>query len=119
MLEPLIELNAHPDDYLFKSVWGGPVVARYSYELFRKAERALSISPVRDLYSVKDTYISLGLTNGVSLTWLSEQTGVGVATMLKHYGRFIHSTQADDFEMSKMEADSVQFGHRDGHRMRA
>jgi hypothetical protein len=57
---------------------------------------------------------------GVGLTWLSEQTGVGVTTILKHYGRFIHSSQADDFEMSKIEAekspDSVQFGHHDGHR---
>jgi hypothetical protein len=117
VLEPLIELKAQPDDYLFKSVWGGPIVGNYFYELFRGAERALSITPLRDLYSVKDTYISLALTNGVSLTWLSEQTGVGVPTMLKYYGRFIHSTQADDFEMSKMEADSVQFGHRDGHRV--
>ena len=39
-----------------------------------------------------------------------------MATILEHYGRFIHSSQADDFEMSKIEADSVQFGHRDGHR---
>ena len=77
VLEPLIELKAHPDDYLFKSVWGGPIIVKNFYDLFRGAERALSLSPVRDLYSVKDTYISLGLTSGVSLPWLSEQTGVG------------------------------------------
>ena len=116
VLEKLIELQAQPDDYVFKNVWGGPIIGRYFYELFRGAERALSLTPLRDLYSVKDTYISLALTNGVSLTWLSEQTGVAVSTMLKHYGRFIHSTQADAFEMSKMEPVAVQFGHRDGHR---
>lgn len=118
VLEPLIELKAQPADYLFKNVWGAPIEAANFYDLFRDAQRALSISPLRDLYSAKDTYISLALTNGVSLTWLSEQTGVAVATILKHYGRFIHSSQADDFEMSKMEGNeqnSVQFGHPDGH----
>ena len=116
VVEPLIELKAQPDDYLFKNVWDAPIEAANFYDLFRDAQRALSVSPLRDLYSAKDTYISLALTNGVSLTWLSEQTGVAVATILKHYGRFIHSSQADDLEMSKIEADSVQFGHRVGHR---
>ncbi|MHB8384527.1 MAG: Arm DNA-binding domain-containing protein [Candidatus Binataceae bacterium] len=116
VLDPLIELKAQPDDYLFKNVWGAPIEAANFYDLFRDAQRALSISPLRDLYSAKDTYLSLALTNGVSLTWLSEQTGVAVTTILKHYGRFIHSSQADDFEMSKIEGDSVQFGHHDGHR---
>ncbi len=120
VVEPLIELKAQPDDYLFRNVGGAPIDAANFYDLFRDAQRALSISPLRDLYSAKDTYISLALTNGVSLTWLSEQTGVAVATILKHYGRFIHSSQADDFEMSKIEGektpDPVQFGHRHGHR---
>ena len=122
ILEPLIELKARPQDYLFKNVRAEPIEAANFYDLFRDAQRALSISPLRDLYSAKDTYISLALTNGVSLTWLSEQTGVAVATILKHYGRFIHSSQADDLEMSKIEGAkqpfSVQFGHRDGHRKR-
>jgi integrase len=120
VLEPLIELKAVPSDYLFKNVWGAPIEAANFYDMFRDAQRALSVSPLRDLYSAKDTYLSLALTHGVGLTWLSEQTGVGVTTILKHYGRFIHSSQADDFEMSKIEAekspDPVQFGHRDGHR---
>jgi len=103
VIRPLIELKARLDDYLFKNVRGEPIEAANFYDLFRDAQRALSLSPLRDLYSAKDTYMSLALTNGVSLTWLSEQTGVAVATILKHYGRFIHSTQADDFEMSKIE----------------
>jgi integrase len=119
VLEPLIELKAQPGDYLFKSVWGAPIDAANFYDLFRDAQRALSISPLRDLYSAKDTYISLALTNGVSLTWLSEQTGVAITTIMKHYGRFIHSSQADDIEMSKIEAKTVQLGHRDGHRKRS
>lgn len=115
VLEPLIELKAKPDDYLFKNVRGEPIEAANFYDMFRDAQRALEITPLRDLYSAKDTYISLAVTNGVSLTWLSEQTGVGVATLLKHYGRFVHSSETDDFELSKIET-SVQFGHQLGHR---
>jgi hypothetical protein len=87
-------------------------VAANFYELFRAVHKARSISPLRDLYSAKDIYISLAFTKGVTLSWLWEQTGVAMATVLKHYGRFIHSSEADDFEMSKIEADSVQFRHR-------
>jgi hypothetical protein len=60
----------------------------------RNAQRALSISPLRDLYSAKDTYMSVALTNSVGLTWLSEQTEVAVTTILKRYDRFIHSSQS-------------------------
>ena len=49
-----------------------------------KCTTCLEISPHHDLYSTKDTYTSLALTNGVSLTRLSEQTGMAVATILKH-----------------------------------
>ncbi len=123
ILEPLIELKAVPDDYLFKNVRGDPVEAANFFDLFRDAQRALTITPLRDPYSAKETYLSLALTNGVSLTWLSEQTGVAVATILKHYGRFVHSSETDAFELSKIEgygrrndADSVQFEHRFEHR---
>jgi integrase len=119
VLQPLIELKARPHDYLCKNVRGEPIEASNFYDLFRDAQRALSISPLRDLYSTKDTYISLALTNGVSVTWLSEQTGVALTTILKHYGRFIHSSQADDLEMSKIEGrkgpEKVQIGHQIGH----
>jgi hypothetical protein len=54
------------------------------------------------------TYISLALTSGVSLTWLSEQTGVAVATILKHYGRFMHSSEADALELAKIGGAHVR-----------
>jgi integrase len=123
VLQPLIELKAMPDDYLFKNVRGEPIEAANFYDLFRDAQRTLTITPMRDLYSAKDTYLSHALTNGVSLTWLSEQTGVAVPTILKHYGRFVHSSETDAFELSKIEshrrqndAHSVPFEHRFEHR---
>jgi hypothetical protein len=81
---------AEDDDCVFRNVRGERTEPANFYDLFRDAQRALEISPLHDLYFTKDTYISLALTNGVSLTWLSEQTGVAVATILKHYGRFVH-----------------------------
>jgi integrase len=100
-LQPVIQLKG-ADDHLFENVRGEPIEPANFYDLFRDAQRALGISPLRDLYSTKDTYISLALTSGVSLTWLSEQTGVAVATILKHYGRFVHSSETDALELSKI-----------------
>ena len=118
VLRPLIEVK-RPDDYLFENVRGQPIEPANFYDLFRDAQRALGIAPLRDLYSTKDTYISVALTNGVSLTWLSEQTGVAVATILKHYGRFLHSSEADALELAKiggsrvrMSLESPLFEHR-------
>ena len=119
VIRPLIALKAKPDDYLFVNVWGQPIDAANFYDLFRDAQRALEISPLRDLYSAKDTYISLALTNGVKPPWLSEQTGVAITTIFKHYGRFIHSTEADEAELSKIDADTTANGHHAGRRSKA
>ena len=119
VIRPLIALKAKPDDYLFVNVWGQPIDAANFYDLFRDAQRALEITPLRDLYSAKDTYISLALTNGVKPPWLSEQTGVAITTIFKHYGRFIHSSEADEAELSKIEADTAASGHHAGRRSKA
>jgi hypothetical protein len=80
------------------------------YDLFRDAQRALEIVPLRDLYSTKDTYVSLALTNGVSLTSLSEHTGVALTTPLKHYSRFVHSSATDAIELAKIEPEKALAG---------
>jgi len=112
-LRPLVELK-EADDYLFENVRGAPIEPVNFYDLFRHAQRALGISPPRDLYSTKDTYLSLALTNGVSLTWLSEQTGVAVATILKHYGQFVHSSEADALELAKIAGSVAATSPRPG-----
>jgi hypothetical protein len=59
--------------------------------------------------------VSIALTHGVNVTWLSEQTGVAVTTLLKHYGKFIHTPDADRVELSKIErgkgSDCPRFAH--------
>ncbi len=45
----------------------------------------------------------VALTNGVNLTWLSEQTGVMESTLRTHYGRFIHASQAAALELAEID----------------
>ena len=78
--------------------------------MFCAAQRALGIR-LRDLYATKDTYVFRALTNGVNLTWLSEQTGVAESTLRKHYGRFIHAGQADALELAKIDPSGAARGH--------
>ena len=107
LLQQIIPLRAEPDDYLFTNVRGEPVNQGNFYEVFCNAQRSLKIR-LRDFYSCRDTYMSNALTNGVNITWLSEQTGDAESTIRKHYGRFIHSTTADDAELAKIEGAKVE-----------
>jgi integrase len=109
VLRAILELNAQPDDYVFKNTLGEPVDQRSFYKLFCKAQRALGIR-LRDLYATKDTYVSVALMKGVNLTWLSEQTGVAESTLRKHYGRFIHASQADAIELAKIDTKASVSG---------
>jgi hypothetical protein len=91
MLKPLIELKARPQDHLFKNVRAEPIEAA-NFHICSAMLTARCRSHLCEISALRrDTYISLALTNGVPLTWLSEQTGAAVATILKHYERFIHS----------------------------
>ena len=71
VLKQVIELRAQPDDYVFKNSLGHPIDQRSFYKIFCDLQRVLGIR-LRDLYATKDTYVSVALTKGVNLTWLSE-----------------------------------------------
>ena len=109
VLKQVIELRAQPDDYVFKNSLGHPIDQRSFYKIFCGLQRVLGIR-LRDLYATKDTYVSVALTKGVNLTWLSEQTGVMEGTLRTHYGRFIHASQADALELAKIDSISVKQG---------
>jgi integrase len=116
VLAPLIRLHSDADDHLFTNLHGDPIDASNFAELFRRAQRALGLR-LRKFYATKHTYVSIALTRGVNVTWLSEQTGVAVTTLLKHYGKFIHTLDADRVELSKIEgpegADCPRFAHEE------
>lgn len=90
---------------------------RSFYKLFCSAQRVLAIR-MRELYATKGTYVSTGLTRGVNLAWLSQQTGIADGTLRRHYGRFIH-TDADALALPKIDSDGlelVQFAAPKGNR---
>lgn len=104
ILRQLTPLRIEPGTYMFTNTLGEPIEQRSFYRLFCDAQRVLEIR-LRDLYATKDTYVSLALTAGVNLTWLSEQTGVAEGTLRRHYGRFVHSTPADAWELAKIDGE--------------
>jgi integrase len=119
VLRNVVELHAAPEGYLFTNTLGQPIEQRSFYRPFRDAVRVLGFRP-RDLYATKDTYVSIAITAGVNLTWLSDQTGVAETTLRKHYGRFVHSSLADAHELDKIDPDARTLApgrRRIGHRL--
>ena len=102
ILRALLPLHPNPQAAFFQDVRGRHVEAGNVYMGFVEAQRSVDISPIRDLYSTKDTYLSLCLTAGVDLAWLSSQTGVNQWTIKKHYGRFMHRPDRDALELAKI-----------------
>lgn len=109
VLKNNVELHAEPNAYVFRNSRGDPIDQKSFYKTFCAAQRALGIR-LRDLYATKDTYVSAALTNGVNLTWLSEQTGVAEATLRSHYGRFIHSSLSDAMERERIDKNGPKAG---------
>jgi hypothetical protein len=98
--------QVRPDDFFLRDVQGRPIDGGRFYNTFIHAQRALGISPIRDFYSTKDTYISYCMSNRVDLSWLSDQTGVSEWTTEKHYGRFMHHPDRDALELAKIKPPS-------------
>jgi hypothetical protein len=101
-----VPLKAQPDDYLFTNVRREPIRPEDFYDAFVDAQRVLGIR-LRDLYSTKDTYISLSLMDGVHPDFVSQQTGVAESTLRKHYAKWIHTSDRDAVELAKIERKSV------------
>jgi hypothetical protein len=45
---------------------------------------------VRGIYCTKDTFVTTALKAGVKVAWLENRTGVGYATLKRHYGKWFH-----------------------------
>lgn len=102
LLRDLLELRPDPNAFFFRDVHGEPINGGAFYNSFVEAQRALGISPIRDLYSTKDTFMSVCMSNGVDLSWLSAQTGVSEWTIKKHYGRYMNHPDRDAMELAKI-----------------
>jgi hypothetical protein len=51
--------------------------------------RALRAKEIRKPYTMRHTFISVGLTHGVKIKWLAEYCGTSVAMIEKHYGKYL------------------------------
>ena len=87
-------LHVRPEDFVFTNTDHRPVEPRKLAERFHDCLRALGIRP-RGVYALKDTYISIALSKGVEIAWLEAQTGVGYATIRRHYGQYVRTAGAD------------------------
>ena len=73
-MKQVIELRAEPDDYVFETRSGDRSTSEVSTRFLCRTS-SLGVR-LRDMYATEDAYVSVALTRGVNLTWLSEQTGL-------------------------------------------
>src|SRR5262245_16823711 len=59
-------------------------------KIWYRALRAQQLR-VRKPYTMRHTFISVGLTNGVNIKWLADYCGTSVAMFEKHYGKYIRN----------------------------
>lgn len=116
ILRQLVPLKATPDTHLFRDVRDRPIKPENFYHLFVDAQRALGMTPLRDLYSTKDTYVSWARRHHVNEAWLEDQTGVSIQTLKRHYGGVIHDPAWDRDELAKIERRPPSRAPRKGNR---
>ena len=56
--------------------------------IWYRALRAKKMGPQKR-YTMRHTFISVGLTRGVKIKWLAEYCGTSVAMIEKHYGKYL------------------------------
>jgi hypothetical protein len=115
VLEPLIKLHATNLEPLFCAPEGGLMSEEKLNRVFCDAQRALKITPIRGVYSTKDTFCSIYISNGGRWSWLSEQTGVAVQTLRRHYAKYERTAEDDAAELSKLRARNRRQGEKRGN----
>jgi integrase len=104
VLEPLIKLHTTDAEPLFCAPEGGLMSEEKLNRVFCDAQRALRISPIRGVYSTKDTFCSIYISRGGRWSWLSEQTGVAVQTLRRHYAKYERTAEDDAAELARLRA---------------
>ena len=89
MLRDIKPLHAAVDTPVFLNSIGKPIDAGYwRGSHWHAALRSCNIRP-RKFYNTRHTFISLGLSYGVNIKWLSEQCGTSVQMIERSYGRWM------------------------------
>lgn len=64
---------------------------------------------MRKPYTMRHTFISMGLTKGVKIRWLAEYCGTSVAMIEKHYGKYLGGGSEEQLNRL-LGAESETFG---------
>jgi len=89
ILKAIKPLHVAEDTPVFLNHEGEPInFHTWRSKTWYRALRAKEIR-VRKPYTMRHTFISVGLTNGVKIKWLAEYCGTSVAMIEKHYGKYL------------------------------
>jgi len=84
---------------------------RFAKTHWRAALSSAEVRP-RRLYDTRCTFISLAVSGGVDLFWISRQVGASVATLEKHYARYL--PHADEAQLMRLNEALEKIGSENG-----
>lgn len=87
--------------YVFQTTYGNPYDLKDLTAAFKAACEAAGVR-YRRPYTLRHTYASRALTAGVEPSWLAQQLGDRLETVLRHYARWIGG-ERDAQELRKLE----------------
>ena len=91
-------LHVTEDTPVFLNHEGEPInFHTWRAKIWYRALRAKELR-VRKPYTMRHTFISLGLTNGVKIKWLAEYCGTSMAMIEKHYGKYLGGDSEEQLE---------------------
>jgi integrase len=98
VLRAIKPLHVAEDTPVFLNHDGEPISFHtWRPKIWYRALRAKEIR-VRRPYTMRHTFISVGLTNGVKIKWLAEYRGTSVAMIEKHYGKYLGGDTDEQLE---------------------
>jgi integrase len=100
VLATIKPLHVTEEAHVFLNQDGEPVnFHTWRAKIWYRALRAKNIRERRP-YTMRHTFISLGLTTGVNPKWLADYCGTSLAMIEKHYGKYIRNDS--DEQLSRM-----------------
>lgn len=100
LLRDLRPLHPAEQQPVFTTPSGRPIDQdRFAKTHWRAALSAAEVRP-RRLYDTRCTFISLAISGGVDLLWVSRQVGASVTTLERHYARYM--PDADEVQLMRL-----------------
>jgi len=91
VLKAIKPLHVTEKSFVFLNQDGEPInFHTWRAKIWYRGLRAKELR-VRRPYTMRHTFISVGLTNGVNIKWLGDYCGTSVAMIEKHYGKYIRN----------------------------